>query len=60
MKKVVIARKEYKCAHCGKPILIGEKYTLGKGRDPKLDDDDNQIGIEYYQYRLCLEYCGDN
>jgi len=61
----MFAKKEYRCDHCQQTIKIDDLYLFGKGRGPRyLDDDinceDTQVGIEYYQYRLCLrEDCGD-
>ena len=60
METYLKARKEYPCDHCGQTIEIGEVYIFGKGRDPRyLEDDINndniQVGIHYYQYRLCLK-----
>ncbi len=55
-EKTVTARKEYKCAFCGRVIKKGQKHQFGKTRGPKLADDfETQIGIEYAQWRLCLE-----
>ena len=55
MEKVIKARKKYVCDHCGRDINIGDKYHFGKGKEPKFDDDfERQIGIHYYQYRLCF------
>ena len=64
MEKAMKARKEYKCINCHKIIKIGEIYIFGKSRVPKYKDNDvfynDQIGISYIQYRLCLrERCGE-
>ena len=60
MLKYIKARKEYLCDHCQQKIEIGEVYAFSKGREPRyLNDDINcediQVGIHYYQYRLCLK-----
>ncbi|KKL13208.1 hypothetical protein LCGC14_2528070 [marine sediment metagenome] len=51
------ARKNYICNHCDGPINRGELYVLGKGKEPRFDEDKTslgkQIGIKYYQFRLC-------
>jgi len=65
MEKHIFARKEYPCDHCHQIIAKGELYLFGKGREPRyLNDDINnenkQVGIYYYQYRLCLKRgCGE-
>ncbi len=58
MEKFLKARKKYHCDHCLRLIYPGEIYRLGKGRDPRYKNDDInndniQVGIRYYQYRLC-------
>ena len=53
MEKMVIARKEHRCDSCGSQIKKGDKYLYGQGKDPRFDSGDNQIGIEYYNYRIC-------
>lgn len=60
MEKYMYAQKNYPCDHCDRAIVPGELYLFGKGRGPRyLDSDINndnvQVGIEYYQYRLCLK-----
>lgn len=55
-EKHVIARKEWVCAFCERVIPIGKKHIFGKGRGARIDDDcETQIGIEYFEYRLCLD-----
>jgi hypothetical protein len=58
-EKVVTARKEYECVFCGRLIKKGQKHNFGKTRAPRFSKDDNgfleqQIGIEYVDWRLCL------
>ena len=63
MEKYMRARKEYPCDHCKQIIKKGELYLLDKGRAPRYSSDGSyiQIGINYYQYRLCLkEGCHDS
>ena len=52
-------RKEHTCNCCDKIINIGDSYIRGRGKCPKYGEDlDTQIGIEYYEYCLCLECAG--
>ena len=66
MEKYIFARKEYHCDNCQQIIKVGELYLFVKGRGPRYKDDDIhheniQVGIHYYQYRLCLkEGCDDS
>ncbi|MCP3966703.1 MAG: hypothetical protein GY718_10190 [Lentisphaerae bacterium] len=53
MEATVTARKEYECDICGSPIHKGDKYIFLTGRDPRYDEDDNQIGIRFYTTRFC-------
>ena len=53
--KIVKARKDYKCAFCDSDIKKGDHHQYGKTRTPKFDDNDDQIGIEYAEWRLCLD-----
>ena len=55
MEKIVTARKKWICDQCGATIEIGQRYISGSGKGPRFDDDDNQIGIQYYKFRLCLD-----
>lgn len=54
--KEVKARKIHKCDECGiNSIKKGDLYIFISWRSPKYDKDDNQIGIEYLQYKLCMK-----
>ena len=63
MERFMKAQKDYICDYCGKPIKKGRIYLFGKGRDPRyraihpLEQyrglSEEQVGIQYYQYRLC-------
>ncbi len=59
MEKYMYAQKRYPCDHCKRIIVPGELYLFKKGREPAYADDvhgnDVQVGINYYQYRLCLK-----
>ena len=56
IEKIVTARKEHKCSFCGRPIKKGQKHQFGKTRAPVYGEDyETQIGIEYAQWRLCLQ-----
>ena len=58
MEKKVIARKKYICNQCDGPINKGDSYLFGKGRWPKYNDECQQIGIQYYHFRIC-HHCVD-
>lgn len=49
------ANKEHKCAHCNGVIYPKNKYSEYRGRSPKYDDNDNQVGIEYFITRTHLD-----
>jgi hypothetical protein len=53
MEKLTVARKEYTCDACGHLIKKGEGYNLFKGKCPRFDKKDNQIGVEFFTSRLC-------
>ncbi len=51
------ARKNYACANCKKPINKGDVYLFGKGRDARYEEkvySPKQIGVSYFQYRICM------
>ena len=57
MEKIVKARKNWECDSCEGSINIGEMCLLGRGREPRDDDgyyEQKQIGIWYYEYRICM------
>lgn len=54
MEKIMRARKPYQCDCCENIIFVGDHYLFGNGREPKCDKDDEQYGIQYYQFRLCV------
>ena len=49
-KKIVKIRKDRKCECCGKLHKNGTTMLFGEWKDPKLDDDEKQIGIQYHRY----------
>ena len=51
------ARKEHTCCFCENPIKIGEKYTHYKGRSPRYDGNDIQIGIQFYSEKTHVVFC---
>ena len=53
-EKIITARKDWTCHSCDNIIKKGDKYLYGEGRAPRYDEIDNQIGIQYYKYRICL------
>ena len=57
MYKEIKARKEWICDKCGGVIHKGEVYCLEESRFPKYDDNDNQIGVEFYKHRYHNREC---
>jgi len=66
MEKIVITRKEHKCAYCDKVIQKGTKAFYMEGKDPVYEPDKidlinglygKQIGIKYWKAWFC---CGDD
>ena len=55
MEKIVVAKKDWKCDCCGSLISPGDKYRFLSGRAPKLDENDDQCGVEYWQCHICLD-----
>ena len=53
--RFITAKKIWTCDHCGKDINPGDKYQFESGNGPRYDDDDKQIGIEYWSSRLCFD-----
>ena len=55
---IVKARKEWECVYCGRPIKVGQLHEHGRTRAGRYSIDDagyeEQIGIEYVEWRLCL------
>ena len=45
----IVTRKDHPCSYCEKIIKKGEKAFFYTGRTPTYDEDDNQIGIEYFK-----------
>ena len=54
IKKPVKIRKDRKCENCGK-LQKGEIMMFGEWKDPKLDNDEKQIGIKYHRYYWCYD-----
>ena len=54
---IVKARKIHKCDCCNGNIQKGEKYRLRKERYPRYDDDENQIGVQFIQFREHKKDC---
>lgn len=54
--KVVVCRKDHMCCYCSKIIKKGESANYLSGKTPKFDENDKQIGIEYFNVYYCLGY----
>lgn len=54
-KKTVKIRKDRECENCGKLHKKGTMMLFGEWKDPKLDDDEKQIGIEYHRHYWCYD-----
>ena len=57
METIRKARKIYTCVYCNGNIQKGEKYIHTQLRFAKTDNDDNQIGIEFQNYRTHNKNC---
>lgn len=55
MKDYVVTRKPHKCDYCERIIQPNSKMTLHEYKLPKYDDEENQIGIEYYRGYTCYD-----
>ena len=56
MDKEIKARKTHQCDECKEmAIKKGDLYIFISWRAPRYDKDDNQIGIEYLQFKLCMK-----
>lgn len=57
MKKVVKARKIHTCCMCDGNIQKGERYVIDKLRVPRCDENENQIGVEYLEFKKHKRDC---
>jgi hypothetical protein len=55
MEKIIKIKKDRKCSCCGKQRLKGDVMFYYEGKHPKFDDDDKQIGIQYYKDWYCYD-----
>ena len=56
MEKKIKARKDHNCDVCDEEVIKkGDFYLFGSIRAAKYDGYDNQIGIDYNSWRICLE-----
>ena len=58
-KRTTKARKKHECAYCLEPIAKGEDYLLEEWRQARVDENENQIGVEFMRFRFHIGYCGD-
>lgn len=54
MEKTVTARKDYNCTRCSGVIRNGQKHIHESLRVSVVDDNEDQVGIEYLNFRLHL------
>jgi len=62
VKKIVKIRKPRKCPFCEGMMNVGEMAAYYEERYPKYNDDDIQIGIEYFKgwYHANIDMCEKN
>ncbi len=53
MKKTVKIREDRECVGCGKLSTKGSKMIFESWRNPRYDNHDNQIGINYVKVWFC-------
>ena len=46
------ARKSHDCDSCSNKIEKGDRYIYGSRKAPQYDDNDKQIGIWYFKYKV--------
>lgn len=59
MEKIIKARKDHTCGVCLRPIAAGEEYLLCNHRTARYDENDKQIGVDFYRYRRHIIDEGD-
>jgi hypothetical protein len=57
MDKTVTIRKDHVCGACNGIIKKGEKAKYYEGREPRIDANDEQIGIQYWKIWLHVHDC---
>ena len=51
----ITTRKDHECSFCERVIPKGSLCLFDKGKAARYDNDDNQIGIQFWAAWLCLE-----
>lgn len=59
MDKIVKTRKDHTCDMCNEIIPKAKKAMFYSGRSPKYDNNEKQIGIEYFKGYFHLEECNE-
>ena len=57
MTKTVTTRKDHSCEFCGETIPAGKEALYYEAREPRLDENETQIGIEYVRGWHCAGDC---
>jgi hypothetical protein len=57
MGKTIVVRKDHPCNACDGTIKKGEKAIFYEGKGPRFDDNDKQIGIEYWKVWMHPHNC---
>jgi phage FluMu protein Com len=54
-EKILIIRKDRKCDYCERQLHKGDSVSYFEGKFKRCDENDNQIGIEFFKNYMCLD-----